>query len=100
MIKTISQMKISFKLNQQGVAVPALVLVVLLIGLGVGVYLVQKTQIFKPKASVNPITFKSSIGEALPVNVSGVPQSTSSAVKVEIISPLGGPQASSGAQAR
>lgn len=84
----------SHKLNQKGVVIQAIILVVVAIGIIAGVYLVQKTQIFKPKASVNPIIFKSSTGDALPVNASGVPQSTSSTVKVEIISPLGGPMAS------
>lgn len=88
----VAKMRVNHKLNQKGVVVQALILILVVIGIIVGVYLVQKTQIFKPKASVSPITFKSSTGEALPVNASGVPESTSAAVKVEIISPLGEPK--------
>lgn len=39
------------RLNQRGVIAQGVILLLLLAGIGVGIYLVQHPQIFKPKAS-------------------------------------------------
>lgn len=82
------------KLNQKGFA-QVLILIILVAGLGAGLFLVKNPQIFRPRATANPIIFKSSTGATLPVNANDIPQTISPAVKVELISPLGGPKTSS-----
>lgn len=39
------------RFNQQGVIAQALVVLLLLVGIGAGIYLVKHPQVFKPKAS-------------------------------------------------
>ncbi len=85
------------KLNQWGAAAQLLILLILLAGLGVGVYLV-KTGNLKLFSSANnpPIVFKSLDGSPLPVNKNGIPQTISPNVRVEITSTLGPPASVSG----
>lgn len=42
-------------MNQKGVIAQIVLIIILAAGLGIGVYLVQHPQIFRPKASSNPI---------------------------------------------
>lgn len=86
-------MRESRKLNQKGVVVQALILIPVVIGIVAGVYLVQKTQIFKPKADSNTIAFIDRNGIPLPSVVDNIPQTVSPTVKVKLSSPLGGPPA-------
>lgn len=43
------------KLNEQGVIAQGLILLLLLAGIGAGIYLVQHPQIFRPKADVKNV---------------------------------------------
>lgn len=78
--------------NQKGI-VHILFLLILLVGLIGGVYLVTKGDPlrFFSKATNPPIVFKKTDGSALPTNANGVPQTTSSTIKVELTSTLGTP---------
>lgn len=71
--------------NQQGIA-HILLVILLLVGLVVGVYLVQTKQIFKSKASAGRITFTSAAGSPLPAS-SGLPVTDSLTVKVTLDPP-------------
>lgn len=52
------------KLNQRGAIIQILMLLILVVGLVVGIYLVGKTQIFKPKASSQEMQWVISSGDA------------------------------------
>ncbi|HBL51687.1 MAG: hypothetical protein A2694_02420 [Candidatus Blackburnbacteria bacterium RIFCSPHIGHO2_01_FULL_40_17] len=58
------------------------------VGLGViaGVFLVGEQKIFRPKADIEPITFKDASGNSLPVE-NGVPVTNSTNIKVELRAP-------------
>ena len=81
------------RLNQRG-AIHLLVPLILLLGIGVGVYLV----VFKgdlnlfSKASNPPIVFKAKDGSALPLNPQGIPVSQVPQVRMDLTSPLGPPK--------
>ena len=51
------------KLNQRGVIAQGVILLLLLAGIGAGIYLVQHPQIFKPKASSDNIEWVNSNGD-------------------------------------
>lgn len=82
--------------NEKGL-VQLVLLVVLIAGLAIGVYLVQKTQLLKSRAGGEPITLLDSSGKPLPmqtvngVKVPFVTASASGAIKlrVQLYSPLG-----------
>lgn len=80
-----------FKLNQQGVVAP-LLMFLLVIGLIAGVYLVTSDNPLKffSKAGNPPIVFKDIKDNVLPQQ-NGIPQSTSTTVKIELTSTLGPP---------
>lgn len=70
--------------------ISAVVIVVLLAGVSVGVYLVQRTQIFKPRASATDIIFRTANGSPLPIvnqNGQDLPQTDSLTVEVEFNPP-------------
>ena len=77
--------------NQKGVISHLLLIIILVIGLIAGLYLVQHPQIFKPKASSNPIIdaleMKDSEGNNIDCNGSANPplcETTSSDVTIKI----------------
>ena len=75
--------------NQKGAIaqIPMIVIIVILVvGLLVGVYLVQQTNVFKPKAAVDPVEVKSSTGASLSVE-DGMPVTTDLNVKLELNPP-------------
>lgn len=79
------------KLNQRGVVAQGLILLLLLAGIGAGIYLVQHPQIFKPKATGENIEWVSSSGD--PDNcVTGSGTTTCSKVKFRINVPVQVPQ--------
>lgn len=80
------------KLNQKGV-IHFLLPIILLIGLAAGVYLVTSGNPLKlfSKASNPAIVFKNTDGTALALNSSGIPQTTSPQIKIELTSTLGAP---------
>lgn len=89
------------KLNERGVVAQFLVLLILAVGIGVGIYLVQTGNLKLFSKAVNPaIVFKSAAGESLPKNSSGVPITTSPTVKIEFTSTLGQPASSTGGAVR
>lgn len=67
-----------------------LFLIILLIGLAVGVYLVQNKTIFKSFANQNPIVFKDQSGNPLAEN-NGIPYTSSPSLKIVLTSILGPP---------
>ncbi len=80
------------KLNQKGLIVHSLLLLALLGGIIAGIYLVQKGNLkLFSRASQPPIVFKSSSGQALSNNSSGMPQTSSPSIKIELTSTLGAP---------
>lgn len=77
--------------NEKGIA-HFFVLFVLLIGIVVGLILLKNPKIFSPKAANNPIVFKSSTGQPLPVDPGkSYPYTTSPTIKIELTSTLGVP---------
>lgn len=74
------------KLNQKGIAHIALI-IILIIGIIAGVYLVQKTQIFKPKASSEMVEWLPSQGSDADNCVSSQTTTTCSRVKFKIFDP-------------
>lgn len=83
--------------NQKGFA-HILAVLLLLVGIGVGVYLVTSGNPLKlfPKAGGAPIFFMNLDGSPLPVNFQGVAQASSPTVKVGLSSTLGPPAPVSG----
>lgn len=82
--------------NQKG-AIQFIVLLILLAGIAGGVYLIKtgNLKLFS-KATNPPIVFKTLEGQSLPLSSTGVPQTTSPNVKVELTSTLGPPASVSG----
>lgn len=80
------------KLDQRGI-INLLIPLILVLGIIVGVWLITNGNPLKifSHASNSPIVFKSSTGQALSIDSSGVPQSSSPSVKIEFTSTLGGP---------
>lgn len=81
-----------YRFGEAGV-VHLLIPLLLIGGIIVTVWLVTNGNPLKlfSRATNPPIVFKSSTGVSLPTNSSGVPQSVSATVKVELTSPLGSP---------
>lgn len=79
-------------LNQKG-AIQFIVLGILLLGIIGGVFLVTQGNPLKwfTRATTPPIVFKATDGSSLPENLSGIPVSKSSLLRVELTSPLGPP---------
>lgn len=65
-----------------------LLIILLLLGVLATVFLVQKQQIFKSKASSDPVTFQDANGSSLP-KVNNIAQATSSTIKVVLSSTIG-----------
>ena len=82
-------------LEQKG-AIQFIVLLILLAGIVGGVWLITKGNPLKlfSRASTPPIVFKTSTGQPLPTNLSGVPQTTSPTIKIELTSTFGPPATS------
>lgn len=72
------------KLGQSGVISHGLIILILLVGIIAGLYLVQKNQIFRPKASANNIEFS---GTCL-TSKDGQEALTCSTIDIKFISPL------------
>src|SRR3989344_6210456 len=79
------------KLGEKGI-VQVIILLVLLAGLGAGLYLSQHTQIFKPKATAAAaIDFKGTFGQTFSKNSEGIPIATAREIQILFTSPLGPP---------
>lgn len=81
------------KINNQKGVVHLLLPILLLLGIVAGVYLITQGNPLKlfSKASNPPIVFKKVDGSSLPTNSSGIAQTTSATVRVELTSTLGSP---------
>lgn len=75
-------------INQKGVIVQVLVVILLLAGIIAGYFLLKNPQIFRSRATNPPIVAKDINGNALP-EASGIPQTTNTKIKLELTSPLG-----------
>lgn len=62
-------------------------LILLVVGLAATLFLIRNPQIFKSKAGSEPLVFKDISGNALPVNDSGTPYTTSPRIKIEVLAP-------------
>lgn len=76
------------KFNEKGIIAQVLILLVLSVGIVGGVYLVTHPQIFKSRATNQPIVIKDKNGNILP-EINGIPQTTDTKIKLELTSPLG-----------
>ena len=81
-------------LNQKGIIIQVLVVILLLVGIVAGFFLLKNPQIFKSKASNPPIVVKNSDGTVNTPDASGIVQITDPTVKLEFTSPLGPARAS------
>lgn len=80
--------RITGRSKSQGGFIQVLGLILLVAGLAAGLFLMQKSQVFRSRASSDPITFKDSAGQALPTRSGGMPYTSSAKIQVELRAPF------------